>query len=188
MVVQKKHKKKKKTKKLINKIRTIVIVIIIVLILIKINKVVFFFVFFSIFGFLGKWIRGQFGLKMVVLDPNLFFMILMLQFFGIKMLALFLFVNIFSVDLITGIFSAGSFLNYVLYHVCPITAFLLLGGGSMNVWGNVASLLYSVLYVFFRTKVLPDDPFQVFSKAITSFIFTFLYIAFLGPLFTLIIG
>ena len=181
-------RKKEQQKKLINKIRNIVIAIILVLILIKINKVVFFFVFFSIFGFLGKWIRGQFGLKMVVLDPNLFFMILMLQFFGIKMLALFLFINIFSVDLITGIFSAGSFLNYVLYHVCPIAAFLLLSGTKMNVWGNVASFLYSISYVFFRTKVLPDDPFQVFSKAITSFIFTFLYLAFFGPLFTLIMG
>lgn len=177
-----------KKKNYIKKIRNLVILLILVLLMIKINKTVFFFIFFSIFGFLGKWVRSQFGLKMIILDPNLFFMILMLEYFGIKMLVLFLFLNIFAVDLATAIFSIGSFLNYVLYHFCPITAFLLFGSLGINVWGNIASVMYSVLYAFFRRTVIPDDPFQVFSKAITNVIFTFLYLTFFGPIFRLILG
>jgi hypothetical protein len=180
--------KKKDSKDIIKKLRNYAIVLIITLILIKINKTAFFFIFFSVVGFIGNWIRGQFGLKMVVLDPNLFFMILLVEYFGIPMLALFLFVNIFAADLITGIFSAGSFLNYVLYHVCPIVGFLIFGSLGIGIWGNIASLIYSVMYFIFRTKVLPDDPIQVISKSITSFVFTFLYIGFFGPLFNLILG
>jgi hypothetical protein len=180
-------KKEPKKNNIVNNIRKYLILGVLTLFLIKLNKVLFFLVFFSVFGFMGKWIRGQFGLKMVVLDPNLFFMLLIVNFFGIKMLVIYLFFNVLVADLVSGIFTIGSFLNYVLYHVCPIGGYLLFGSFGLTVFGNIASLGYSVLYAFFRTKVLPDDPFQVMSKSITSFIFTFLYIAFFGPLFYLIL-
>ena len=156
--------------------------------MIKINPLLFFFVLFSVLGFLGKWIRGQFGLNMVVLDPNLFFIILVAKFFGFKWLLLYLFFNVIVADVLTNLMSAGSFLNYVLYHIAPLIGIFIFGNMGMMVYGNIASIIYSVGYVFGRTVILPDDPFKVYSKAITSFIFTFLYISFFGPLFELLLN
>jgi len=180
---------KSKKSPALNKIRMWAIGIVIILVLIKLNKTVFFLVFWGILAFLGKYIRGNMGLSMIVLDPNLFSMILIVKFLGIKELVIYLFFTILVADLATNIFSAGSFLNYVLYHFCPIFAIAVFGGtNNMMLYGNIASLMYSVLYVLGRTFLLPDDPIKVWVKAITSFTFTFLYITFFGPLFSLLMG
>jgi hypothetical protein len=179
-------KKADKRKELMNKLKVIGIVLIIILVLIKLNRTLFFLALFSVLAFAGKIIRGQFGLSMVVLDPLLFSTILISQFMGIKELVVFLFLNVFVADIVSGIFSPGSFLNYVLYHAAPLSGVLIFGGMSMMVYGNIASLVYSVSYAFFRSTLLPDDPVKVVAKSITSFIFTFLYITFFGPLFQVV--
>jgi len=191
--MQRKEKETKKKKLPIKTLRKIFVLVIIVLILLRWNQTLFFLIFFGIFGFIGKYVRGMFGLSMVVLDPNLFFYILIMKFLGAKWVFIFLFITLLSFDIITGIFSPGSLLNYVLYHVCVIPVVLLFGNSSMMVYGNIASLIYSVLYIIFRTSFffpspLADDPVQVFSKALTSFLFTFLYITFFGPLFSILMA
>jgi hypothetical protein len=191
--MREKEKDKKKKKLPIKTLRKIFALVILVLILLRWNPTLVFLIFFGIFGFLGKYIRGMFGLSMVVLDPNLFFFILIMKFLGVKWLIIFLFITLLSFDIITGIFSPGSLLNYVLYHICVIIPVVLFGNSSMMVYGNIASLFYSVMYIIFRTSFffpspLADDPVQVFSKSITSFLFTFLYITFFGPLFSILMA
>ncbi len=177
-----------KRKELFNNIKKWGFIILIVIILIRINKDFFFLGLFTLLAFAGKIVRGQFGLKMVVLDPLMFCCILIVKFLGIKELLIYLFINIFVADMVSGIFSPGSFINYVLYHVCPIVGVLLFGNFNMLIYGSVTALLYSVLYGIARTIILPDDPVQVVSKSITSFVFTFLYITFFGPLFQLLMS
>ena len=186
-------RQEQKKKKLKGYFQKGVLGVIAVLVMIKINKILFFLIVFYILGFLGKYIRGAFGLKMFVLDPNLFFYIIIVKFFGIKWLFVFLFLTVIVNDMVTGIFSLGSFLNYVLYHIAPIFAIAIFGNSSMRLYGNIASLIYSSLYFVFRTSFffpspLADDPFQVTVKAITSMIFTFLYIVFFGPIFQILLG
>ncbi len=177
-------KDKKKRKELLNKIKKWGFIILMMIFLIKINKVFFFLGIFTALTFAGKMVRGQLGLSMVVLDPLLFFAVLIVKFMGIKILVVFLFFVVFFADIVSGIFSPGSFLNYVLYHLCPILGVIVFGSftDNMLIYGNIASLIYSVLYVLGRTFIIPDDPIQVYAKAITSFVFTFLYITFLGPI------
>jgi hypothetical protein len=181
-------KKKKPQVSLFQRLRKWIFLVIVVLVLIRLNKDFFFLGLFTFLAFAGKIVRSQFGLRMVVLDPLLFCSILIVKFMGIPALLIYLFINVFVADLVSGIFSPGSFLNYVLYHVAPIGGVLILGNLGMMVYGNVASLIYSGAYAFFRTTVLPDDPVAVTAKAITSFVFTFLYITFFGPIFQILMA
>ena len=187
MAAKKQAKKDIKTE-LISKLRKYGIFLIIILAMIKVNKPLFFIVLFSIFAFIGKQIRGQFGLKMVVLDPLIFCAVLLARFIGLKEAIIFIAFNTLIVDFITNIASIGTFLNFTLYSISVSTGVLVFGALDMAIYGNFASILYSILYYFFRRYVLPDDPIAVTSKSITSFIFTFLYITFFGPLFKLLMS
>lgn len=185
---EQKSNKKTMLDKVVSNARKYGIYLVIILLLIKLNKPVFFIVLFTILAFIGKQIRGQFGLKMVVLDPLIFCAVLLAKFIGFKEAILYIAINTLIVDFITNIASIGTFLNFTLYTLSVSGAVFIFGSLSMGIYGNIASLAYSILYYFFRRYVLPDDPVAVTAKSITSFIFTFLYISFFGPLFSIIMG
>lgn len=173
----------------IDKYKKYIFILIAGLILIKLNKTLFFLSLFTILAFIGKFIRGQFGLKMVVLDPLIFCAILLGKFIGLKEAIVYIALNTIIVDFITNIASIGTFLNFFLYTVSTLISIIFFGAtNNMLIYGNIGSLLYSILYYFFRTLVLPDDPIAVISKSITSFVFTFLYLSFLGPLFAILMS
>jgi len=173
-------------------IQKIIVILVITLILMKISKKFFFIALFTVFAYIGKEIRGRSGLKMIVLDPLLFCAILVAKFFGIKDVIIFVAINTLIIDFLTFIGSPGTFLNFFLFWISPVVAVVLFGNYSMLFYGTFAGILYAVLYFIFRTSFflpgnpLADDPFQVISKSITSVIFTFLYITFFGPLFSLL--
>ncbi|MEM3374550.1 MAG: hypothetical protein QXE31_05000 [Candidatus Woesearchaeota archaeon] len=190
MILKKVSVKDSKDKKNINffdKLKKFIIPVIVILVLIKLNKTLFFIVFFTLLAFAGKFIRGQFGLKMIVLDPLLFCAIMLAKFIGLKEAIFYVLLNTVIVDFITNLASVGTFLNFFLYTLSAISV-AFFGNFDMMIYGNIGSLIYSVLYYFFRTFVLPDEPFSVIMKSITSFVFTFLYLSFIGPLFALIMA
>ncbi|MBN1502383.1 hypothetical protein JW930_02465 [Candidatus Woesearchaeota archaeon] len=187
MLPKQKQKRKSKFRLDASKIRLLLVFLVVSAVFIIINKIFFFMGLFIIATFAGKMIRGQMGLKMVVLDPLLFSAIIITRYFGIKYLFLFLFITVFFADFVSGIFSPGSFANYLLYHLCPILSHLIFSKFSLMFYGNMASIFYSVGYFIVRTTILPDDPFQVISKSMTSVMFTFMYLLFLGPILNIIL-
>ncbi|MEM4397966.1 MAG: hypothetical protein QW757_05080 [Candidatus Woesearchaeota archaeon] len=176
-----------KKKTLIKNIKKFIIPVIAVIFLIRLNKSLFFIILFTVFAFIGKHIRGQFGLKMIVLDPLLFCAILLAKFIGLKEAIFYALLNTVIIDFITNLASIGTFLNFFLYSLSTLSV-VFFGNLDMLIYGNIGSLIYSVSYAFFRTTVLPDEPFSVMMKSITSFIFTFLYLSFLGPLFSILMA
>jgi len=178
---------KTKNKKLLNNIKKILVVLIVVLVMIKLNKAIFFVGLFSIFAFLGKQIRGMYGLKLVVLDPLLFCAIMIGQFLGLKWVVIYIGLNTLIVDFVTNIASEGTFANFFLYSGSVALGVGLLGSlNNMMIYGNIASLSYSLTYYLFRTYVIPKSPMETIPKIVTSFVFTFLYMTFFGPLFKLL--
>lgn len=176
-----------KKQKLINNIKKILVILILVLILIKVNKAIFFVGLFSVFAFLGKQIRGLYGLKLIVLDPLLFCAILLGQFIGLKWMVIFIALNTLIVDFATNIASEGTFANFFLYSGSVALGVSVFGGlNNMMIYGNIASLCYSLTYLFFRTSVIPKSPMETIPKIVTSFIFTFLYMTFFGPIFKIL--
>jgi hypothetical protein len=168
------------------KIRNYLILGLVVLVGYLINKKVFLMAIFIVVTTVGKILRQQIGNSMLMFDPLVFFSILIMKYWGFSYLLLFLFVTVFFADAIAGHLTPGSFINYGLFHVCPIIAYVIFGKLSLLVYGMITCVFYSVSYVFFRTVVLPDDPIAVYSKAITNVVFVFLYLSFFGPLFALI--
>ncbi|NTV22827.1 MAG: hypothetical protein HGA85_00440 [Nanoarchaeota archaeon] len=185
MAIRNQQKPEKKNE-LLSKVKKYGFYAIIVLLLIKLNKPLFFIVLFTVFAFIGKQVRSQFGLKMVVLDPLMFCALLLAQFIDIKSAIIYVAINTLIVDVLTNLVSIGSFLNFFLYTLSSVLSVMLFGSMDMLIYGCIGSLMYSVLYFFFRTTVLPDDPVAVTAKSITSFVFTFLYISFFGPIFKII--
>jgi hypothetical protein len=176
----------KKTKELIKKARLVLFIIIGIVIFIKLNKKLFFMVIFSALAFAGKQIRGQFGLKLIVLDPLMFLAIMVAKFLSLTDAVIFIALNTLVVDFITNIASEGTFFNFGFYSIGTVVGVSLFGGFNMMIYGNIASLLYSVEYVLFRFFIIPQDPFGSVMKAVTSFMFTFLYLTFFGPLLELL--
>lgn len=188
-MVRQQEKDKKKTKKeiIIGTIKKILIGLAITLILIKVNKTLFFVALFSAFAFAGKQIRGQFGLKLIVLDPLLFCAIMLAQFISIKSAVFYIALNTLIVDFVTGIASEGTFANFFLYSGSVAFGVFVFGGlDNMMIYGNIASLCYSLTYLFFRTSIIPKSPVETIPKIVTSFMFTFLYMTFFGPLFKIL--
>lgn len=179
------HKKSKK-KESLNKIRNIVIAIIVVLVLIKISKAAFFITVFTILAYIGKYIRGVFGLKMVVLDPLHFSTIMIAKNIGVKEAIIFVAINTLIIDFLTFIASDGTFANFFFYAGSSIFAVIIFGNTSPVVFGSIAAIIYSISYFLYRTLVIPNPPYEVITKCITSFIFTFLYLSFFGPLVMLL--
>ena len=175
-------KRDEKRKALIKKLRNILIVLVFLIALIKFRKALFFIVIFTIVAYIGKYIRGMFGLKMVVLDPLHFSAIMMAKFIGIKEAIIFVAINTLIIDFITFIASDGTFANFFFYAGSSALAVMIFGNTNMLIYGSIAALIYSVSYFLYRTLVIPNPPFEVISKCITSFIFTFLYLSFIGPL------
>jgi hypothetical protein len=168
------------------KIRNYLILGIIVLVGYLINKRVFLMAIFIVVTTLGKVIRQQIGNSMLMFDPLVFFSILIMKYWGFTYLLMFLFITVFVADAIAGHLTPGSFINYGLFHICPVIAYLIFGKTSLLVYGMITCVLYSVSYTFCRTVLLPDDPVAVYSKAITNVVFVFLYLSFFGPLFALV--
>jgi len=178
--------KPKKKKNNLTMIRNIILGLIAVLVMLKISKALFFFVVFSILAYILKMIRGKMGLKPVVLDTLHFSTIMIAKYIGIPQAILFVAVNTIILDFITFLASDGTFANFFFYTISSIIAVVVFGNASPLVFGSIAALLYSIAYFLYRTVVIPNPPFQVISKCITSFIFTFLYISFFGPLIKLL--
>ncbi len=180
-------RKKTKKQKLTDTIKKVLIGLVLTLIMIKVNKAIFFVALFSVFAYIGKQIRGQFGLKLIVLDPLLFCGIMLAQFIDIKSAVLFIAINTLIVDFLTGIASEGTFVNFFLYSGSISFGVLVFGGlNNMMIYGNVASLCYSVSYLLFRLYIIPKAPIESLAKVTTSFMFTFLYMTFFGPLFKIL--
>lgn len=150
------------------------------------NKKTFLMLIFIVVTTVGKVVRGMFGNNMIMFDPLVFFSILIMKYWGFTSLFLFLFVTVFIADAMSGGFSAGSFLNYFLFHACPLISYTLLGKTDLAIYGNVAALLYSVIYVPIRINYMGGDPIATTIKGITNVVFVFLYISFFGSLFGLI--
>jgi hypothetical protein len=185
------HKKKQPEKKVLfnldsKTIRNYLIAGIVLLVGYSFNKKLFLMAIFIVVTTIGKVVRQQVGNSMIMFDPLVFFSILIMKFWGFTYLLIFLFITVFIADAIAGHLTIGTFLNYALFHICPLFAFLILGKLPLIVYGTVTAIIYSIAYAFLRTQVLPDDPIAVYSKAITNVIFVFLYITFLGPIFQLI--
>ncbi len=179
-------KTKKKKNPEIKLIRNSIIAIIAILLLIKISKTIFFIVVFSILAYVLKLVRGKFGLKPVVLDTLHFSTIMISKYIGIPQAVLFVAINTIVIDFLTFIASDGTFANFFFYVFSSIFGVLVFDNTSSVVFGSVAALIYSILYFLYRTFVIPNPPFQVISKCTTSFIFTFLYLSFFGPLVKLL--
>ena len=179
-------KTKKKRDKYTKKIRNIVITLIAVLIMLKINKTIFFLVVFSVLAYFLKFVRGKFGLKPVILDTLHFSTIMIAKYIGIPQAILFVAFNTIIIDFLTFLASDGTFANFFFYCISSILGVVIFGNASPVVFGSVAALIYSILYFLYRTVVIPNPPFEVISKCITSFIFTFLYLSFFGPLIKLL--
>ncbi len=169
-----------------SKTRFYLIALIFILVGLLINKKLFIMSMFVLLTFVGKIVRGQFGNSMIMFDPLVFFSILLMKFWGFSSLFLFLFLTVFLADAIAGNFTAGSFLNYFLFHICPLIGITLFGNLSMMVYGNFSAILYSAVYVPIRVKFLGGDPVQTMVKAVTNIVFVYLYIAFLGPIFEIL--
>ena len=90
--------------------------------------------------------------------------------------------NTLVVDFITNIASEGTFFNFGFYSIACFVGVTLFGNLHMMVYGNIASLIYSVEYVLFRFFIIPQDPFGSVAKSVTSFMFTFFYLTFFGPI------
>jgi hypothetical protein len=169
-----------------NKIRNYLIISIVILVGYLINKQFFLMAIFIIVTTISKILRQQIGNSMIMFDPLVFFSILITKYWGFSYLFLFLFFTVFFADAFAGHITPGTFINFGLFHICPLISYFIFGKMSLFIYGNVTSVLYSIVYAFFRTKILPDDPVAVYSKAITNVVFVFLYLSFLGPLFALI--
>jgi len=178
----------KKKSKFVKNLKYYVLALVVMLFLIKLNKTVFFIFLFSIAAYILKYIRGMFGLKVVVLDTLHFSAIMLAKFIGIKEAIIFVAINTLAIDFVTFIASDGTFANFFFYSVSTAAAVAIFGNAPMILYGSIAALMYSVLYFIYRTVIIQNPPFDVISKCITSFIFTFLYISFLGPLFALIMA
>ncbi len=184
METKTKHKKKRNPN--IKLIRNIVLVLIAVLVMLKINKTLFFMVIFSVLAYLGKYIRGMFGLKLIVLDPLHFSAIMMANYIGIKEAVFFVALNTLIVDFATSIASDGTFANFFLYSGSAIISVILLGGTSPVIFCTAASAIYAIGYFIYRTFVPTQPHFEIISKCITNVIFTFLYSSFFGRLVQLL--
>ncbi|MFH2020753.1 MAG: hypothetical protein ABIJ34_05025 [archaeon] len=185
MVAQEETKKKRFDLK---KIRNLLIGLVVLLAIIKINKTVFFILVFSVLTYLGKQIRGMFGLKMVVLDPLHFSAIMMVRYIGVKEAIILVAFNTLIVDFATAIATDGTFANFFLFSSSAIISVTLLGGAAPVVFCTFAGLLYSIGYFMYRSVVRTQSQFEVVSKVTTSFIFTFLYGSFIGPLLGLLMS
>lgn len=179
---------KEKQKKTISKIRNIGIVLVLMLFVIKLNKSLFFLVVFSILTYLGKYIRGMFGLKLVVLDPLLFAAIMMAKHIGYKEAIILVAINTLIVDFATSIASDGTFANFFLFSAGAVISVMLFGGMNVVVYASIGGLIYAAGYFIYRTLVPTQPKFEVISKCFTSFLFTFLYASFFGPLLGLIMS
>lgn len=188
MYVWKSMKKSTLDKKKIKKIRNLVIFLIFLLIVIKLNKTVFFFTIFSVIAYIGKYIRGMFGLKMVVFDPLHFFTIMIARFIGIKEAILYVAVNTLIIDFLTFIASDGTFANFFFYSGTSVLSVMLFGNLNIVIYVGFAGIMYSILYFLYRTLVVPNAPFEVISKCITSLLFSVLYASFLGPLLAILMS
>jgi hypothetical protein len=173
---------------LLNKLKIYVPAAIVVLILLKINKALFFISIFTFLAYQLKMIRGRFGLKIVVLDTLHFSALMIGAFIGLKEAVFFVMINTLVIDFITFIASDGTFVNFFLYSASTVLAILIFGKTNMLFFGSVAALMYSVTYYAYRTFVVPNAPLEVISKCITSFIFTFLYITFFGPIMKILMS
>ncbi len=160
--------------------------LILILVLIKINKTFFFLALFSILTYIGKYIRGMFGLKLVVLDPLHFCTIMVAKHIGLKEAIILVAINTLIVDFATSIASDGTFANFFLYSGSAVLSVFLFGNLNPVVFSSIAGILYSIGYYIYRTLVPTQPSFEVVSKCITSFIFTFLYSSFFGPIFGII--
>ncbi len=159
-----------------------------ILLLIKINKTYFFLILFSILTYIGKYIRGMFGLKLVVLDPLHFCAIMVAKHIGLKEAIILVAINTIIVDFATQIASDGTFANFFLFGGSAIFSVAILGSTNVVLYSCFAALLYSIGYYIYRAFVPTQPSFEVVSKCITSFVFTFLYSSFFGPLFGLLMG
>ena len=167
-------------------LRKYLLIAIVVIIAYVLNKKLFLMILFIFATTAGKMVRGQIANNMLMFDPLVFFSILMMKFWGFKYLLLYLFITVFVADLLSGGFSIGSFLNYALFHLCPLIGYVLFGRFSLFIYGNFVAILYSALYVPIRTKFLGGDPIATTVKGVTNVIFVYLYLVFLGPVFELI--
>jgi hypothetical protein len=183
-----KEQKEQKKKLNLTKLRNYAVVIVILLVIIKLNKTLFFMIVFSVLAYLGKQIRGMFGLKLVVLDPLHFSAIMMAKYIGLKEAIILVAINTLIVDMLTAIASDGTFANFFLFSGSAVLSVLLLGGTNVVIYSSVAALMYAVGYYFYRVLVPSQAPFEVVSKCITSFVFTFLYASFFGPLLGLLMS
>ena len=136
--------------------------------------------------FVGKIIRGQIANNMFMFDPLVFFIGLLMYFWGFKFLFIFLFFNVFLADAVSGGFTDGSFLNFILFHLSPLIADLLFHRFGLFVVGNATAIIYSATYFPIRTKLMGADPFATGVKAVTNVLFVYLYLTFFGPIFELI--
>ena len=188
MQPQKEQKEQKNKKSILAKIRNIVIVLALMLLLIKLNKNLFFMVVFSLLAYAGKQIRNMFGLKLVVLDPLHFSAIMMAKYIGFKEAIILVAINTLIVDLVTSLASDGTFANFFLFSASAVVSVMLLGNTNVVLYCTAAALMYSVGYYYYRVLVPSQAPFEVVSKCITSFVFTFLYSSFFGPLLGLLMS
>ena len=184
MEIKRKHRKKKED--YVKRIRNIVLILIAVLVMLKINKTIFFIVVFSVLAYLGKQIRGMFGLKLIVLDPLHFSAIMMAHYIGIKEAVFFVALNTLIVDFATQIASEGTFANFFLYSGTAAISVILLSGTNPVIFCTAASLMYATGYYFFRILVPTQPQYEIISKCITNVLFTFLYSSFFGPLIKLL--
>jgi hypothetical protein len=173
---------KKKSNPIIDILKKWGFLIVIILVLIKINKTLFFLIIFSVLTYLGKYIRGMFGLKLVVLDPLHFCTIMTANYLGIKEAIILVAINTIIVDFATQIASDGTFANFFLFSSSAVASVFLLGNMNAVVYCSFAGLLYAVGYYIYRTIVPTQASYEVISKCVTSFMFTFLYSSFFGPL------
>jgi len=124
----------------------------------------------------------MFGLKLIVLDTLHFSAIMTAKYLGIKEAILLVAINTLIIDFLTFIATDGTFANFFIYSFTSVFAVSVFGNLNVMIFGSVAALMYSFLYFFYRQLVPSQAPFEVITKCITSFIFTFLYCSFFGPI------
>ena len=163
-----------------------VIPLILLVVFFNLNKIIFFLILFIILTFLGKIVRGMLRMDMIVFDPLIFFSTIITWYFNIKYLFVFLFITVFVADMVSGIFTGGSIINYFLFHISPLLAFVLLRSFNYMIFANATAVIYALLYIFARTRILPDDPARVVIKAGSALLFVFLYSTILYPVVELV--
>jgi hypothetical protein len=170
------------------KIKLAIFAILGIILLIKLSKGLFFIIIFTYITYMGKQIRGAYGLKMVVLDPLIFCSVLLATYVDLKSAVIFILLNTIIIDFITNIASEGTFFNFVFFSIGTLVGVGLFSNLGLMISGTISAFLYSLMYWSFRTFVIPNPPHEVISKVVTSFMFTFFYLTMLGPLFNLIMS